>query len=138
MDDSIYTRLRRRQATVPWRQNPPARHLRQPLRENTRTIPNSDGKQAAMYQHLGAHLDRVNGVDGTRFAVWAPNAREVSVLCDKTHWQHGNFWLNGSDNGIWTGFVPGIGHGAAYKFGIRAQSGQVLEKADPYAFFSEM
>ena len=37
-----------------------------------------------MYRHLGAHLDLVNGVDGTRFAVWAPNAREISVLCDRT------------------------------------------------------
>ena len=90
-----------------------------------------------MNQHLGAHLDRVNGVDGTRFAVWAPSAREVSILCDRTGWKHGNFWLNGSDAGVWTGFVPEVGAGAAYKYGIRTQTGEILEKADPYAFASE-
>ena len=138
MEDSIYTQLRRHRANVPWRQTPAARHSRRLLRETTRAIPISDGKQAAMYQHLGAHLDRVNGVDGTRFAVWAPSAREVSILCDQTHWQHGNFWLNGSDSGVWSGFVPGVAHGATYKFGIRTPTGEVLEKSDPYAFFCEM
>ena len=111
MDESLYTRLRRRKPTVPWRQNPPARHVRRPLVANMPPIPTSDGNQASMYRHLGAHLDRINGVDGTRFAVWAPNAREVSVLCDQTHWKHGEFWLQGSSAGVWSGFVPGISNG---------------------------
>ena len=138
MDESLYTRLRRRKPTVPWRQNPPARHIRRPLEATVPSIPMSDGSQASMYRHLGAHLDRINGVDGTRFAVWAPNAREVSVLCDQTHWKHGEFWLNGSSAGVWTGFVQGVANGAAYKYGIRTPQGNVIEKSDPYAFAGEM
>ena len=58
---------------------------------------------------LGAHLDEVNSVAGTRFAVWAPNATEVSVLCDQNHWTPGRNLLRGSDSGIWSGFVADVG-----------------------------
>ncbi len=91
-----------------------------------------------MYDWLGAHPDVVDGTRGTRFAVWAPNAKEVSVLCDGNHWTHGAFYLNGSDSGVWSGFMPEIGHGATYKYGIRTQTGEVLQKADPVAFFAEL
>ncbi|MCA8988786.1 MAG: 1,4-alpha-glucan branching enzyme, partial [Planctomycetaceae bacterium] len=91
-----------------------------------------------MYDHLGAHLCEHNGTAGTRFAVWAPNAKRVTVLCDQNGWRHGIDDLWGSDHGIWSGFIPGIGHGSAYKYGIETQTGHLLEKADPYAFFSEL
>jgi 1,4-alpha-glucan branching enzyme len=90
-----------------------------------------------MYNTLGAHVAEVDGVHGTRFAVWAPNAAEVSVLCDANHWKHGKNQLRGSDSGIWSGFVPELGHGTAYKYGIRTRSGQFLEKSDPFAFYAE-
>ncbi len=93
---------------------------------------------STLYRHLGAHLDVVDGVAGARFNVWAPNAREVCVLCDDNYWAHGRSYLNSSDNGVWWGFVPGIGQGDAYKFSIRTPSGHVVQKADPYAFFSEV
>lgn len=90
-----------------------------------------------MYQSMGAHLDQVDGVSGTRFAVWAPNATEVCVLCDANGWRHGQHYLNSSDSGVWHGFVPGIGHGSAYKYGVRTRDGRILEKSDPLAFYAE-
>lgn len=93
---------------------------------------------STLYHHLGAHLSERDGVSGTFFAVWAPNAREVSVVCNRNGWQHGAFWLNSSDSGVWHGFYPGISAGEAYKFSLRTQSGQIIEKADPYAFQSEL
>ncbi|MFQ5730810.1 MAG: 1,4-alpha-glucan branching protein GlgB, partial [Planctomycetaceae bacterium] len=86
-----------------------------------------------MYHQLGAHLDEVNGVAGTRFAVWAPDAVEVSVLHDANGWTPGDS-LHGSDSGVWSGFLPGMAEGSAYKYAIRTRSGQLLEKSDPYGF----
>ena len=90
-----------------------------------------------MYHSQGAHLETRDGVAGTRFGVWAPNAKEVSVLCDANGWTPGRNYLNGSDSGVWTGFVPGVEHGATYKFGIRTREGALLEKSDPVAFAAE-
>jgi 1,4-alpha-glucan branching enzyme len=90
-----------------------------------------------MYHWQGAHLEQRDGVDGTRFAVWAPNAEAVSVLCDANGWKPGRNLLYGSDSGVWNGFVPGLGHGATYKYGIRTRDGRILEKSDPLAFASE-
>jgi 1,4-alpha-glucan branching enzyme len=75
---------------------------------------------------------------GTRFAVWAPNAQEVSVACDANHWQHGRNPLARIDDGIWTGFVPGLVHGGTYKFSLRDAWGNVQQKADPFAFAAEL
>src|ERR1700691_2115523 len=65
----------------------------------------------SMYRTLGAHPDVVDGAAGTRFAVWAPNAAEVSVVTNSNGWKPGRNLLHGSDTGIWSGFVPGVGHG---------------------------
>ncbi|MGE3314747.1 MAG: 1,4-alpha-glucan branching protein GlgB, partial [Planctomycetaceae bacterium] len=91
-----------------------------------------------MYRNLGAHLDTVDGVTGTRFAVWAPNAAEVSVICDANQWTPGRNHLNGSDSGVWNGFIPGVTHGNPYKYSLRTRWGQQLEKTDPYAFYCEL
>ena len=95
------------------------------------------GLNCTMYRWMGAHPGRLNGVSGTRFAVWAPNAREVCVVCDRNYWQHGGFYLNSSDTGIWSGFMPEVGPGEAYKFSLRTRTGDVIQKADPYAFRAE-
>ena len=95
------------------------------------------GLNCTMYRWMGAHPGRLEGVSGARFAVWAPNATEVCVVCDQNHWQHGGFYLNSSDSGIWTGFMPQVGPGDAYKFSLRTRGGEVIEKADPYAFWAE-
>ncbi|MEX0716896.1 MAG: 1,4-alpha-glucan branching protein GlgB [Planctomycetaceae bacterium] len=96
------------------------------------------GTFAGLHRRLGAHLEELDGQAGTRFAVWAPNATEVSVLHDGNGWTPGRDWLHGSDAGIWSGFVPGMGHGAAYKYGVRGRGGAYTEKADPVAFAAEL
>ena len=90
-----------------------------------------------MYNSFGAHCDLVDGVSGTRFAVWAPNATEVSVVCDRNEWAAGRDTLLPSDAGVWRGFVPGVAPGDAYKYGIRTKTGDSLQKADPFAFHAE-
>ncbi len=94
--------------------------------------------ESTLYRHLGAHLDNQDGVAGAKFSVWAPNATEVSVLCDMNSWMHGRNHLNSSDNGVWWGFVPGLKQGDAYKFALRTREGHLLQKIDPYAFAAEV
>ena len=96
------------------------------------------GMHCLIYTLLGAHPDEVDGVRGTRCAVWAPNAREVSVVFDANGWRHGQHPLYSSDAGIWSGFVPGLLPGHAYKYSLRTQTGHLLEKADPVAFQAEL
>lgn len=93
-----------------------------------------DGMNCNCYDWLGAHVVEDGG---TRFGVWAPNAKEVCVICDHNHWKHGEFYLNSSDSGVWHGVVPYIGAGDAYKFSIRTADGTVVEKTDPYGFYFE-
>lgn len=97
----------------------------------------SRGTNCTTYRWLGAHPTEQDGKAGTHFAVWAPNAQEVCVICDRNHWRHGAFYLNSSDSGIWSAFMPDIGHGETYKYSIRTHTGAVIEKADPYAFALE-
>ena len=94
--------------------------------------------ESTLYRHLGAHLVTQDSVAGTKFSVWAPNASEVSVLCDLNSWMHGRHPLNSSDNGVWWGFVPGLKQGDAYKFALRTRDGHLLQKIDPYAVASEV
>ncbi|MBC8113279.1 MAG: hypothetical protein H7062_02795 [Candidatus Saccharimonas sp.] len=94
--------------------------------------------ESTLYRHLGAHLDTQDGAAGAKFSVWAPNATEVSVLCDMNSWMHGRNPLNSSDNGVWWGFVPGLKQGDAYKFALRTREGHLLQKIDPYAFSAEV
>ncbi len=91
-----------------------------------------------MYSVMGAHPDVQDGIPGTRFAVWAPNARDVSIVCDANHWQHGQNPLHRVDDGIWAGFVPGMRHGDTYKYSICNSWGHVEQKADPYGYFAEL
>lgn len=92
----------------------------------------ADGR--TLYRTWGAHSTEA----GTQFRVWAPNAEEVSVICDRNHWQAGHDSLDSSDNGVWSGLISHIQPGECYKYAIRTRSGQLLEKTDPVGFFSEM
>lgn len=96
------------------------------------------GMHCLMYSIMGAHPDVQEGAPGVRFAVWAPNAREVSIVCDANYWEHGRNPLHRVDDGNWAGFVPGMRHGDTYKYSISTSGGQFAQKADPYAFYSEM
>ncbi|MCH7687536.1 MAG: 1,4-alpha-glucan branching protein GlgB, partial [Planctomycetes bacterium] len=117
--------------------------IRQPLQRTPEiirefhSINKKEHDSMSMYRILGAHPDVVDGISGTRFAVWAPNATEVSVLCDGNGWTPNQDHLWGSDSGIWSGFQAGIGPGDSYKYAVRTQSGEYLEKSDPYAFYAE-
>ena len=95
------------------------------------------GMNCSMYEGMGAHLREQDGQHGVHFAVWAPNAAEVCVINDANGWAHGAFYLNSTSEGIWWGFVPGMTEGETYKYSIRTQSGDLIQKADPYAFASE-
>ena len=96
-----------------------------------------EGDGSAMYHYHGAHVTEVDGVAGTRFAVWAPNATEVSVVSDGNGWTPGRDALWGGENGVWSGFVPGFSHGDRYKYAVRSRTGELLQKADPVAFYAE-
>ncbi|HTK75440.1 MAG TPA: 1,4-alpha-glucan branching protein GlgB [Gemmataceae bacterium] len=100
----------------------------------------SEGSHYRAYQKLGAHLTKRKGVEGTQFAVWAPNARWVSVVGDFNSWEPGKHPLKPvGSSGIWEGFVPGIGVGTLYKFAIFSKYHNYwVEKADPYAFATEL
>jgi 1,4-alpha-glucan branching enzyme len=94
----------------------------------------AEGTQLRAYEKLGAHPVEVGGVAGVHFAVWAPNADRVSVVGDFNGWDgraHPMRLL--LPHGVWELFIPGLGQGEFYKFELRAKSGQVFTKADPYA-----
>jgi 1,4-alpha-glucan branching enzyme len=100
----------------------------------------NEGSHLRLYDKLGAHPMEVAGAAGTYFAVWAPNARHVSVIGDFNVWDPTATPLFAREqSGIWDGFVPGIGKGEIYKFHIVShQHGYTVDKADPYAVFSEV
>jgi len=95
-----------------------------------------EGTNYETYRKLGAHPDTMFGVDGTRFAVWAPNAQAVSVITPRMGWEHKNA-MNRSDNGVWELFLPHVGAGDAYRFVVIGADGVKRYKADPFAFRSE-
>jgi 1,4-alpha-glucan branching enzyme len=100
----------------------------------------SEGSHFRAYEKLGAHPLERNGVAGTQFAVWAPNASHVAVVGDFNGWRTGEdpLYPVGS-TGIWAGFVSGVGAGAIYKYDIISHNqGYRVQKADPYAFASEL
>ena len=99
----------------------------------------NEGTHYRMYEKLGAHLAAAGHDAGVSFAVWAPNAREVSVIGDFNDWKPGAHALRSrGSSGIWEGFIPGIGKGALYKFHIvSTQHGYTGDKADPFGVFHE-
>ncbi|BBP04063.1 1,4-alpha-glucan branching enzyme GlgB [Sulfuriferula plumbiphila] len=100
----------------------------------------NEGRLHQAYQMLGSQPYRVDGVDGVRFALWAPNADRVSVVGDFNHWDGRRHPMCAhGDSGVWELFIPDIMAGAHYKYEIHNRhSGQLLLKSDPYAQFSEL
>ena len=98
-----------------------------------------EGRHEHLYERLGAHVRELDGVVGTAFAVWAPNARSVAVVGDFNSWDgrlHPMRSLGAS--GIWELFIPGVDEGTKYKFELRTQEGRLRLKADPLAFHTEV
>jgi 1,4-alpha-glucan branching enzyme len=98
-----------------------------------------EGNHTKLYEILGSHVIEHDGEPGTLFAVWAPNAEQVSVIGDFNRWSGGAHPLapRWDSSGIWEGFIPGVGHGDLYKYSITAKNGEILEKGDPFAFWWE-
>ncbi|MFM6932034.1 MAG: 1,4-alpha-glucan branching enzyme, partial [Novosphingobium sp.] len=100
----------------------------------------AEGTHLRLFDKLGAHLIDHQGASGVHFAVWAPNARFVSVVGDFNDWDHRRHLMRKRlDIGVWEIFVPDIAEGRAYKFRIVGPDGTVQPlKADPYAFAAEL
>ncbi|MFM8882165.1 MAG: alpha-amylase family glycosyl hydrolase, partial [Betaproteobacteria bacterium] len=99
----------------------------------------SEGSHFRPYECLGAHPYTMGDQIGTRFALWAPNAQAVWVIGDFNDWDDNAHPLDKDDSsGIWLGFVDGASRGQRYQFRVRQYDGKVVNKADPYAFRTEV
>ncbi|MEO9253932.1 MAG: 1,4-alpha-glucan branching protein GlgB, partial [Tepidiformaceae bacterium] len=100
----------------------------------------NDGTNTSAYRALGCHLGRRAGVAGAWFAVWAPNARRLSVIGSFNGWDSGKHSLEPEgSSGVWSGFVPGVTHGDRYKYALDSHfGGTSLTRSDPFAVFSEV
>ena len=97
------------------------------------------GNELRIYEKLGAQLRVVDGVHGTSFAVWAPNAQRVSVVGNFNGWDGRRHPMRSlGPSGVWEIFIPGVGEGALYKFEMRTLHGAIMLKTDPFGFFYEM
>jgi 1,4-alpha-glucan branching enzyme len=100
----------------------------------------NEGTHFRLYEKLGAHPMTVDGVNGTYFAVWAPDATQVSLMSDHNHWSKTSHPLapRGS-SGIWEGFIAGIASGTHYKYHIVSRyGGYRVDKSDPFGFRHEL
>ena len=99
----------------------------------------NEGNHDEIYERLGAHVREVNGVVGVNFAVWAPNAKAISLVGDFNDWEGSRNPLRKLvPSGIWEIFIPSMEVGAIYKFRVTDCHGQQIEKSDPYGFYSEL
>lgn len=120
------------------------RFIHDPYAFKTRRVTDFDrhlfveGNHHRIYEKLGAHLTEVDGVSGVYFAVWAPNARNVSVLGDFNAWDGRKHQMGLTGSGIWELFIPELSAGKAYKFEIKNADGHIYEKSDPYGFQQEV
>lgn len=99
----------------------------------------AEGTDQRLYDKLGAHVRTLDGITGVAFAVFAPNARQVSVVGDFNGWDFRRHAMRRRGQGIWEIFIPEVGAGQRYKYRIVGPAGTVMPlKADPVAFFSEI
>jgi 1,4-alpha-glucan branching enzyme len=100
----------------------------------------NEGSHFRLYEKLGARPMTVDGLEGTYFSVWAPDAEQVAVMGDFNGWNFSSHPLRPlGQSGIWQGFIPGVGKGTIYKYRIVSRhNGYRVDKADPFAFYSEI
>ncbi|MDR0664380.1 MAG: 1,4-alpha-glucan branching protein GlgB [Helicobacteraceae bacterium] len=98
------------------------------------------GSHYRLFDKLGAHITTIDGESGAYFAVWAPNAKYVSVIGDFNGYTIGAhpLKLRGDGSGVWEGFIAGVKEGDGYKYDVEAQSGAREQKSDPYGFWWEI
>lgn len=99
-----------------------------------------EGNHLRTFEKMGAHCVTVDGVEGVQFAVWAPNAKRVSVVGDFNHWDGRRHPMRlRVEAGVWEIFIPGLGNGTLYKYELIGPHGNLLPlKADPYGHFAEV
>ncbi len=98
----------------------------------------AEGTHRRLWEKLGAHVRTIDGTSGVAFAVWAPNARRVSVVGEFCGWDGRVYPMRTmGSSGVWELFVPEIGPGALYKYEIITQAGVPRVKTDPFAFKME-
>jgi 1,4-alpha-glucan branching enzyme len=98
-----------------------------------------EGKLIYAYERFGAHLRTIDGVRGVNFAVWAPNARRMSVVGEFNHWDARVHPMIPRSGGVWELFIPGIGEGELYRYDVRSHHrGYAARKSDPFGFYTEM
>ncbi len=97
----------------------------------------AEGNHHRIYEKLGAHPIEIEGIKGIYFAVWAPNARNTSVIGDFNNWDGRKHQMARRENGIWELFIPELTVGTSYKYEIKNQNGDPYEKSDPYGFYQE-
>jgi 1,4-alpha-glucan branching enzyme len=101
----------------------------------------TEGRHENLWDVLGAHVrrDLEGELIGTAFAVWAPNARSVSLICDNNFWDRKtNPMIPLGSNGLWEIFLPDLGPGTKYKFAIEGRDGKWVDHADPMARQTEV
>ncbi len=100
----------------------------------------NEGTHFRLYEKMGAQMAERNGVPGTWFAVWAPDAAGVFVMGDFNGWNKTSHALRPrGQTGVWEGWIPGVGKGASYKYFVRSRyRGYRVDKADPFSFFNEV
>ena len=98
----------------------------------------AEGSHLEMYKKIGAHVMEKDGVKGVGFAVWAPNAKRVSVVGAFNNWDgRVNVMRKHPSCGVWYIFIPSIGEGELYKFEVKTNNDDIVLKADPVAFYAE-
>ena len=98
-----------------------------------------EGNHTRVYEKFGARVRTMNGVAGVNFCVWAPNAQNVSVVGDFNHWDGRTHAMRKHiPSGIWELFIPALRPGEKYKFRIRGEHGEVVDKSDPYGLAAEL
>jgi 1,4-alpha-glucan branching enzyme len=97
-----------------------------------------EGKHHQIYEKLGAHPLEIEGLQGIYFALWAPNAQQVSVVGDFNQWDSQKNQMEKQKMGIWEIFIPEMKLGEKYKFAVKNQQGHTIFKTDPYGYQQEI
>lgn len=99
----------------------------------------NQGNHHRIFDKLGAHTMTINNITGTLFSVWAPCARRVSVVGSFNQWDGRRHQMRQlGSSGVWELFIPLVSQGDLYKYEVKAQTGELCLKSDPYAFYSEL
>ena len=99
----------------------------------------AEGNHLDMYKKLGAHVTEIDGVKGVSFAVWAPNAKRVSVVGNFNNWDGRTHVMRKHIScGVWDIFIPELQEGEVYKYEVKTHEDYILTKTDPVGFYSEV